>query len=313
MTLAVLLAAMGACCNAAGARLQHGAVHDTIGDRGLGVRNQLNLVRNNTWRLGLMALGSGAILHACALGMAPLSVVQPIGVLALPLTVVFGARSRSTGAQGVRPGLVLAVLAATGGVSAFVLLAAGSATSTPVPADAQLLATQLVVVAVAALCVLGFLSTSYTRCIAYATGCAVAYGFVSLLMRAVTQQLGTTGLQDVNVLPVVGIVAAMVVGGWLLQHAYASGPPDLVVACLTVIDPLVAVGLGIGLLGEADEVGAWTATGEAMCAVIACAGVIALARHRSEPAAERLVHSTATGSRELAGPSSTYRPDGSSS
>lgn len=313
ITLAVVLAAMGACSNAAGARLQHGAVHDTIDDRGLGVRNQLSLVRNHSWLIGLLALGAGALLHACALGMAPLSVVQPIGVLALPLTVVLGARQQGITVQELSPQVVFAVILAVGGVSAFVMLAAGSATSTPVPPEAQLVATELVVMVVLALGVIGLLSRSHVRCIAYAAGCAVAYGFVSLLMRAVAQQLGTTGLQAVNVLPVFGIVMAMLVGGWLLQHAYVSGPPYLVVACLTVIDPLVAVGLGIGLLGEADNVGTWTATGEALCAVIACAGVIALARHRPELAAEQQVHSTATGSRELAGPSSTYRPDGSSS
>ena len=99
---------------------------------------------------------------------------------------------------------------------------------------------------------------------------------------------------NINPLPLVVIVVAMVVGGWLLQHGYASGPPDLVVACLTVIDPLVAVGLGIGLLGEADAVDGATAIGELLCAVIACAGVFALARHHPDTQ-DRRVQATAAG------------------
>ncbi|MGP4021064.1 hypothetical protein [Saccharopolyspora sp. 5N708] len=309
--LAVVLAALGACGYAVGARLQHAAVHDTIDGRGLGLRHQVQLIRNPRWLAGLAALGSGALLHACALGLAPLSVVQPIGVLALPITVLLNLRQQGIRARDLNPNVALAVAAATGGVAAFVLLAVGSATATPVAGDDQLLATQLVAGAVLALGVLAVLTRSKVRCIFFAAGCAVAYGYVSLLMRAVAQQLGTTELLDINPLPLLGIVVAMLVGGWLLQHGYASGPPDLVVACLTVIDPLVAVGLGIGLLGEADRVSTWTAAGEALCAVVACAGVFALARYHPDTQESR-VPATVTGSSDLAGPSSTDRPDGSS-
>ncbi|MEV0699134.1 hypothetical protein AB0I53_14615 [Saccharopolyspora sp. NPDC050389] len=325
--LAVLLAALGACGYAVGARLQHAAVHDTMDGSGLGLRSQAQLIRNPRWLGGLAALGSGTVLHACALGLAPLSVVQPVGVLALPITVLLNLRQQGITARDLKPSVALSVVAATGGVGAFVFLAAGSATATPIAGDAQLLATQLVAGAILALGVLAMLTRSKVRCVLFAAGCAVAYGYVSVLMRAVAQQLGTTELLNINPLPLLGIVVAMVVGGWLLQHGYASGPPDLVVACLTVIDPLLAVGLGIGLLGEADHVSTWTAVGEGLCAVVACAGVFALARYhpdtqeRSAPAAAAPPSTTVTtatstntanGSSDLAGPSSTDRPDGSS-
>ncbi|PKW14073.1 hypothetical protein [Saccharopolyspora spinosa] len=342
--LAVLLAALGACGYAVGARLQHAAVHDTMDGGGLGLRSQAQLLRNPRWLGGLAALGSGTVLHACALGLAPLSVVQPVGVLALPITVLLNLRQQGIHARDLKPSVALSVVAATGGVGAFVFLAAGSATATPIAGGEQLLATQLVAGAILLLGVLALLTRSKARCVLFAAGCAVAYGYVSVLMRAVAQQLGTTELLDINPLPLLGIVVAMVVGGWLLQHGYASGPPDLVVACLTVIDPLVAVGLGIGLLGEADHVSTWTAVGEALCAVVACAGVFALARYHPDTQGHRVpaaaaattvssavlpsattVSSTAvpptntatstttgTGSSDLAGPSSTDRPDGSS-
>ncbi|GAA2783682.1 DMT family transporter [Saccharopolyspora taberi] len=311
-TLAVLLAALGAVGYAVGARTQHAAVHDTIGDSGLGLRSQLRLLRNTRWLLGALALGTGAVLHACALGLAPLTVVQPIGVLALPITVLLNAREHGIKLRTLDPTVVFAVVASTVGVGAFVVLAAGSAQPTPVAPDDQLLATQLVAGAVLALGVFAMMSRSKVRCVLYAAGCAVAYGYVSLLMRAVVQQVGTTDLLSLNLLPLFGVGIAMIVGGWLLQHGYASGPPDLVVACLTVIDPIVAVGLGIGLLGEADRVGTWTAVGEVLCAAVACAGVFALARFHPETQ-DRRVPTTVTGSSDLAGPSSTDRPDGSTS
>lgn len=307
MTLvAVAIVAVAACAYAVGARLQHSAVHAAIGDRGFGVRTQLRLVRDTRWLLGLISFGTGALLHAYALGLAPLSVVQPIGVLALPITVLLNVRQRGIGVRGLNRTAVLAVLASIAGVMAFVLLAAGSATATPVTDWAATTAIRLVAVAVLALGIIGLVTKAKIRCIAFASGCAVAYGLVSLLVRAVSQQVTTWELAEIDLRPFVGICVAVLVGGWLLQHAYASGPPDLVMACLTVIDPLVAVGLGIGLLGEADKVGPWTATGEALCAIIACAGVFALARYHPETQ-DRRARSAVTGSAELAEPSSTDR------
>ncbi|KEI45500.1 membrane protein [Saccharopolyspora rectivirgula] len=302
--LAVALAALGALGYALGARLQHAAVQHTMDDNGLGLRNQAQLVRNGRWLFGLIALGAGTLLHVCALGLAPLSVVQPVGAIALPITVLLSLRDRGVTLAGLGRNVLLAVVAATGGVAAFVLLAARSAQATPVGAEEQLVATQIVAVAVLVLGGLAALSRSNLRCVLFAAACAVCYGYVSLLMRAVTLQVGTVPLLEINPLPLLGVVVAVVVGAWLLQHGYASGPPDLVVACMTVIDPLVAVGLGIGLLGEADNVTAATAAGEALCALVACAGVFALARYRTST--EQQLTAVASG---LAGKSSTDSSD----
>lgn len=322
--LAVVLAALGACGYAFGARLQHAAVHATMDGGGLGLRSQAQLVRNPRWLAGLAALGGGAVLHVCALGLAPLSVVQPIGVLALPITVLLNLREQGYTRHDINRSMVLAVLAATGGLAVFVLLAAGSATPTPVGDDDQFTATQIIAVAVLVIGVVAAVTRSKLRCVLFAAGCAVAYGYVSLMARAVAQQVGTWDLLSINLLSVLGIAVAMVVGGWLLQHGYASGPPDLVVACLTVIDPLVAVGLGIGLLGEADHVSGWVAAGEALCALVACAGVFALARHhpdtterRTSETLEEVPPGASTPTTEVpagtAGHRTSHRPNGSSS
>lgn len=308
--LAVVLAALGALGQAFGARMQHAAVRSTIGGGTLHLRHQLSLVRNRTWLSGLIALGCGTALHAVALGMAPLSVVQPVGVLALPVTVLLTMRERGYQPRDFSPNMLLAVVGATGGVGAFVFLAVGSARTTVVSAEHQATATQLVVVIAAGLLVLALLTGSKVRCVLFAAATAVSYGYVSLLMRGVAQQVTELRLLDDNLLAVLGIVVAVLVGAWLLQHAYANGPPDLVVACLTVIDPLVAVGLGIGLLGEADLVDTWTATGQVACAVIACAGVFILARYHPDSQERR--DPTTVGGDPFAEPSSTDRPDGSS-
>jgi hypothetical protein len=80
------------------------------------------------------------------------------------------------------------------------------------------------------------------------------------------------------------------VGGWLVQQAFTSGPPEVVVACLTVVDPIVAVLFGVVLLGEgnATSAGHWAVLGAA--ALAASVGVAVLARHHPDAttrAAER--------------------------
>lgn len=305
--LAVALAALGACGYAVGARLQHGAVHDTIGEASFALRHQARLFRNPRWLVGLLALGSGAVLHVCALGMAPLSVVQPVGVLALPIAVLLNLRQQGSGLRELNLNVLVAVGAATVGVASFVVLAAGSSTTTEITPIEQSRATQLVAVAVLLLGMLAVLSRSKARAVLFAAACAVAYGYVSLMMRAVTQQLGTFNLAEINFVPLLGVGAAMLIGGWLLQHAYASGPPELAVACLTVVDPLVAVGMGIGLLGEADGIEFTTAVGQVTCAVVACAGVFALARYHPDNQRRQSVPPVGTAD-ATARPGSTDRP-----
>ena len=71
------------------------------------------------------------------------------------------------------------------------------------------------------------------------------------------------------------------------QRAYASGSADLVVAALTVVDPLVAVSLGIGLLGQAAHAPAWAFAAFGTAEVVAVVGVVLIATNPPVPADER--------------------------
>lgn len=286
--LAIALAAIGACAYAVGARLQNGAVRGMFGESGLGPRGLYRLVRANRWLLGLLSIAIGAVLHAVALGLAPLIVVQPVGVLAVPLTALLNARAQQL---RLNRSASFAIFSSALGVSAFVWLTASTAITTEEGPAAQLTAAEMVLGAVAVLTLIAAVSSARVRCLAFAAGCGVSYGFVSFLMHGVTLQLRTGGLSRLAFLPIAGIVLALLVGAWLLQLAHASGPPDVVVACMTVVDPIVAVGIGIGLLGEAAHASPATVAGQIMCAVLACGGVIGLARHHPEAAAAKAARS----------------------
>lgn len=263
--------------------MQHNAVGTVKGGRRLGVRGFVQLLRTPRWLLGLVVIAGGIVAHVSALGLAPLSIVQPIGALALPVTVLLHFRTNDA---KLRPSVILAVLTTVAGLAIFVVSATGAATPTLVGAHAEITAALL---AGGALCVVGIacaLTRGTVRSVVLAVGAGIAYGYVSLQMRASVLGLEAGGLAGFPVLPLLALLMALALGVVLLQLAYATGPPDVAVACLTVVDPLVAVGFGIGLLGEAAHSGGLSIAGEVAGAVIACLGVVMVTRHRLIPRRE---------------------------
>jgi drug/metabolite transporter (DMT)-like permease len=135
----ITLAVIAAFCFAGAAVLQHRAVsaEPAPGAGTLSLRGLRDVSRRPGWLLGLVLAAGGSTLHATALVLAPLSVVQPVGVLAVPIAVVLTAartRRRPT------PGMLVGVLVSVTAVVTFVGTAAGSAVSTPAPGRATLLA-----------------------------------------------------------------------------------------------------------------------------------------------------------------------------
>ncbi|MBW0112126.1 hypothetical protein I4I84_25765, partial [Pseudonocardia sp. KRD-182] len=280
---AIALAVVAAGCFAVAATLQHDAVDGVSTDgRRLGVSAFRTLVGRPGWLLGLAAAGAGSGLHAVALVLSPLSVVQPIGVLAVPIAVLLTARrTRERPGRGVLLGVALSVA----GVAAFVSIAANSTSSTRVPDFATLIAGGISLALVLVLVLVATFTRGWRRCVAYVTAGAVAFGLVSALVRALSLQI-TTGLvawTDPRLLgTAAGIGLALLVGGWLIQQGFASGPPEVVIACLTVVDPIVAVLLGIVLLGEGPATSGTAAVVLLACAAAAAAGVVSLARYHPD-------------------------------
>ena len=290
----ITLAVIAAFCFAGAAVLQHRAVSERASepsapsaepDRGTGtlsLRGLREVSRRPGWLLGLGLAAGGSTLHAIALVLAPLSVVQPVGVLAVPIAVVLTAARTH---RRPTPGMVVGVIVCVTAVVTFVGTAAGSAVSTPAPGRAMLLAGLVVGLVVLVLAGIGLARTGWARCVMCAMAGAAAFGLVSALVRAASQAVtsGQIGILDPAVLTsIAGVVAAILAGGWLIQQAFASGPPEVVVACLTVVDPIVAVLFGVALLGEGN------ATSPAHWAVLIAAalaatgGVGVLARHHPE-------------------------------
>lgn len=282
--VAIILALLGACFLAVGAQRQGSAVRSNTGGLALNGRGFARLLSNPRWVLGLLLLVAGMALNVVALSMATLTVVQPIGAIALVITTVVNSRD-----QGIRinRATVVAISACVAGSALFVILAVNVTRKDNVVLASQELTA--VVLLFAAVLLFGSLAAMFRRrlgAFAYILGAGVLFGFVAVLTKIIaTHVLDPNGRLFLNVplYSLVAIVAAAALGAWFVQSAYATGPPDLVIAGLTVIDPMVGIAVGIVILGELKpDVQSVIAISMGVAAFVAIVGVIALSRHHPD-------------------------------
>lgn len=282
--LAVFLAVLGAFCLAIGAQRQGSAVKADTGGLALSTHGLLRLVRNPRWMFGLLLLVAGMAMNAVALVSAPLTVVQPIGAIALVITTVVNAKDQGL---SINRATVVAISACVTGSAVFVLLAVNATQENHhVSFDDELTIVLLLTLAVGLFGTLALVFKHRMSAFIYILGAGVLFGFVAVLTRIIGKHLlDPNGLVFLNVqwYSVVAIVAAGVLGSWFVQSAYSGGPPDLVIAGLTVIDPIVGIAIGIAILGELrPDVHAVLAIAMGAAASLAIVGVIALSRHHPE-------------------------------
>ncbi|WP_332112372.1 glycosyltransferase [Streptomyces gossypiisoli] len=281
--LAVALALANACAYVAGTRLQHQAVHR--GRQGVpgappSALPLRFLVRHPRWLVGLVLLGAGGALHIWALQLAPVTVVQPLGVCSVVLGVVWGRRERGARLPRATVLTLAVVLARTG---TFTVLAARVTVVAPVTVAAQWATGALALLVVAGCCAAARPLRGPARCLALGVGAGSAYGCMPVLVRASGAEFGSHGVGLALLGTLGGLAAAGLVGFLLVQRAHAAGPPEVTVACLTVVDPFVAVAIGVGLLGEAAGLSPATALTGLVCWALSFTGVVHITRATPVP------------------------------
>lgn len=290
-TLAVALAVAAAVCLAYGAFLQQRAVADaatsttgagaaTDSRVGVGLDCFRRLIHQPRWLAGGAMVAVGVLMHALALLLAPVSVVQPIGVLAVPVAVLLAARY-----DHVRPGrsVVTGVALAVAGTGAFVLFAGRAAPADPSPGTVTGLLVALLIVAAVTTClaVMTRIRTGLVRCLGYASIGAVSFGFGSALINVLGRAVadGSGLVTPLTITSGITITAALAVGAWSVQQAYAAGSSAVVLGALTVGDPLVAILLSAGPLGGGLSLAPVVGIAMVGCAAASAAGVRLLASH----------------------------------
>ncbi|MFD2673999.1 DMT family transporter [Gulosibacter bifidus] len=288
--LGIPIALVGAVLMSLSAYLQHRGVSQANGDaqatgrdsesEGLGGAALLAMLRNPSWLIGTLLIGLAIGMQLFALMFSPLVVVQPLGVVSLVVTTLLTAWQTK---MRMRAGKITAVLLCVLGVAAFVTVAAFAANQGPV-GDREtinvliVLAVTLVLAAIA----FGLLRRTRWRGFMYIVIGGVLYGFVATLARIVLARFQSGEIGPILYACAIGMVLSLLAGGYMVQSAYASGSTDMVIAGLTVIDPLVAVAIGVVLLNETVGASPLTFALFVIFGAIAVAGVVVLQLHTSD-------------------------------
>jgi drug/metabolite transporter (DMT)-like permease len=294
--LGIPIALIGAVFLALGAQFQHrgvskvDAASDTSARAGLSLRQLMALLKRPSWVIGTIMLGLAIVFQLTSLVFAPLIVVQPLGAVALVITAIVNARVSKVRLDGTS---IRAIILCVGGVALFVTIAAFTAKSKPITERELITVLVILGFVLAAFAVVFGLLRSRITAIFYIVGAGVLFGFVATLAKVIIDRIKTlvvtgTGIgaaEWLTVLCVVGLLAASILGSYFVQTAYSSGPPDLVVAGLTVVDPVVAVSIGIVVLGEAASAPVWAFFAFGIAGAIAIYGVFQLAKHHPQSSA----------------------------
>ncbi|MEW2011759.1 MULTISPECIES: DMT family transporter [Microbacterium] len=283
--IGIPLAIIGAVFMSFGAQYQHRGVQKVeqltaqAGVSGLTGGQLLRLLRRPSWVLGTVMLGLAILCQLAALSFAPLILVQPIGAISLVITTLLNARV--SGHKPTRRSITSIALC-VGGIFIFVTVAALYATERPI-SDPQLLTVLWILLGVVV--VLGVLWVTLRkrmRALFYIVAAGIVYGFVATLAKVVINRIANGDFEWLTVLCIVALLAGTAMGAYFVQTAYSSGPPDLVIAGLTVIDPIVAIVIGLAVLDEASGAPFWAYIGFTVAGALAIVGVFQLARHHPQ-------------------------------
>ncbi|HEV7565275.1 MAG TPA: DMT family transporter [Microbacteriaceae bacterium] len=290
--LGIPIALVGAVFLSLGAQLQHHGVAKVEASTqnassGLTPKQLGLLLARPSWVVGTLMLGLAIAFQLASLVVSPLIVVQPLGAVALVMTAIVNARVSKV---KLNRSSIVAISLCVGGVGAFVLVAAFFAREVDVSDNALILILVILAVVLAAFGVLFGLLRNRFKAIMYIIAAGILYGFVATLAKVVIARV-TQGHADWwIILCIIGLFAAAGLGAYFVQNAYSSGPPDLVIAGLTVVDPLVAVTIGIVILNEATQAPLWAGIAFVLFGAVATWGVFLLAKHHPQTQEDALVN-----------------------
>lgn len=287
--VAIVLSLLAAVALAFGAQFQNDSIakhkhkpeHEP---KKVGLKQVLALFANPKWMTGMTLLALGAVLQIAAISLAPLIVVQPLGGIALVITALLNARVTKS---KITKATWIAITLCTLGIGTFVLTASAVAAEVKLDDSNLLQILMVLAVIVVVFAVLFFALGQKAKALTFILGAGILYGFVASLIKAVVQRIAQGDFSLLTLVCVIVTGVALLLGGWFVQNAYASGPPDLVIAGLTVIDPMVAVSVGIVILGEAQKADLVTLLVFSLSAVVAVIGVWFLSRVHPELSHER--------------------------
>lgn len=205
-------------------------------------------IRQPSWWLGTVGAIGGYVFQALALAHGSLLLVQPLLVSSLLFVLPLGARFAN---QHVRARDWCWALLLTAALTVFVLVGQPREGHyrPPVPAWSVALGASVPVVVI---CVVAARRTAgRRRAMLLASAVAVLLGMVAVLTKVSTHRLATHGWHGLLTVPAPYLLVALAVTVTVLQQsAFHAGALQASVPIMLVGEPVVAVLLGVVILGE---------------------------------------------------------------
>lgn len=282
------LFASGAILQSLGVKSQFAADAVTSSNR-LSLTGLLKLFTVPKWVIGLGLVFAGAAIHLTALTFAPVSVVQPVGILAVPWSVLLASKIHQ---HKINAKLWGAVGVTVLGVVGFTVFSSQYATGEKqFSFPAMLWSFVVVCVLCAALSFFATRAVAWAKAILWSSVGAIFYGLASGFMKAAMNLIQKHD-QSFGSWQFLATAAMMllcyILGAWMIQQGYASGPAEITVGTMTTVDPFVAVVFGLVVLGEGIGMGAGPVVGMIVTGAIAVSGVALLSKDHPDAVEERL-------------------------
>ncbi|MEU0372746.1 DMT family transporter [Streptomyces sp. NPDC006283] len=280
----VVFALLAALSNALATVLQRKAALGVPRSDGLRASLMLDLLRQPVWLAGILSVVAAGVCQAVALATGPLTIVQPLFVLELPLALVIA--SLVLHRHMPRMGWV-AVSAVVVGLGIALAAASPSGNRTHVPLDRWIIA--LVVCAAVVVALTGAAlrrPEGRARAALLGTATAISYAVTAALMKAAMHILDDGGITAfLTAWQTYAFAAFGACALFLLENAMQAGPLVASQPALTLGDAAVSMALGLLLYEEHVRTGWWLVP-QAVGVALVAAGVVALARM---PLAQSLV------------------------
>ncbi|HEX5144973.1 MAG TPA: DMT family transporter [Mycobacterium sp.] len=246
--LVVALALTAALCAAIGIVVRQLATQHVPAEHGMSPVMVSALMRNKLWWAGTGSAVAGYIFQALALTFGSLLMVQPLLVSSLLFALPLSARAAHQRVTRAEWGWAILL---TVGLAVFVLVGH--------PREGHFQPTPQVWLGVAAVClplivgcIIGAVRTLATpRAVLLAVAVGVMFGLVALLTKLCTHRFHTGGPVAVLTSPALYLlVLVAIVGTVLQQSAFHADSLQTSVPTMLVLEPVVAVLLGVLVLGE---------------------------------------------------------------
>jgi drug/metabolite transporter (DMT)-like permease len=246
--LAIGSALLAAIWAAVGIVVRQRAIQDEAANREDSGAIVTSWVRQPSWWAGTLAAVGGYVFQALALAHGSLLLVQPLLVSSLLFVLPLGARFSH---QHVKARDWYWALTLTVALTVFVLVGQPREGHyrPPVPAWSVALACSVPVVIV---CVVAARRTAgRVRAMLLATAVAVLLGMIAVLTKVSTHRLAVHGWHGLLTVPAPYLLVALAITVTVLQQsAFHAGALQASVPIMLVGEPVVAVALGVVILGE---------------------------------------------------------------